>query len=149
MRGAQFRSWRRSGLSGGAARAMLMSLPLCLAAGAAVAQTRPPAYEFSPPPSESANRVYGVNRTTGEVSACQYERPEGNLLGITRCFRQGEGAGVQKPGTYLLVPTRFAGETGIFRVNQDSGEMSICFVREVNPQGGSTEPMVLCTPQAK
>ncbi|MFG1395499.1 hypothetical protein [Roseixanthobacter pseudopolyaromaticivorans] len=129
----------------------------CLSAGAlcgtaALAQTGPGAgnYAFEAPPSAQANRVYSVNRQTGEVSACQFERPDSALVGITRCFPKGEGAGAQKAGVYSLVSARFAGETGIFRVNADTGEMSVCYVRDVPKSGGGgAEPMVLCTPQAK
>lgn len=125
---------------------------------AAGAQTAPGAgnFAFEAPPSVQANRVYSVNRQTGEVSACQFERPDSALVGITRCFPKGEGAGAQKAGAYSLVSARFAGETGIFRVNADTGEMSVCYVRDVPKSGagggaggGGGEPMVLCTPQAK
>jgi hypothetical protein len=119
---------------------------------AAWAQTAPGAgnFAFEAPPSVQANRVYSVNRQTGEVSACQFERPDSALVGITRCFPKGEGAGAQKAGAYSLVSARFAGETGIFRVNADTGEMSVCYVRDVPKSGGGGgEPMVLCTPQAK
>ncbi|MFG1464402.1 hypothetical protein V5F77_16040 [Xanthobacter sp. DSM 24535] len=126
----------------------------CLSAGllvvdAAFAQT-PGNFSFGAPPSAQANRLYSVNHQTGEVSACQFERPDSALVGITRCFPKGEGAGAQKPGTYELVSTRFAGETGIFRVNAETGEMSVCYVRDVPKSGGgAAEPMVLCTPSAK
>lgn len=106
-------------------------------------------YGFAAPPSAQANRVYSVNRRTGEVSACQFERPEGSNIGITRCFAQGEGAGTQKPGTYALVSTHYAGETGIFRANEETGEMSICYVREIAQGGGAPVPTILCTPQAR
>jgi len=106
-------------------------------------------YGFAAPPSAEANRVYGVNRKTGEVSVCQFERPEGSFVGITRCFGQGEGAGAQKPGRYELVPTRYAGETGIFRVDHETGQMSICYVRETPQSDGKVESVVLCTAPAK
>ncbi|MFG1418476.1 hypothetical protein V5F38_11275 [Xanthobacter sp. V0B-10] len=107
------------------------------------------AYDFAAPPSAEANRVYGVGRKTGEVSACQFERPAGSSVGVTRCFAQGEGAGTQKAGRYGLVSTHYAGETGVFRVNYETGEMSICYVRDLPKADGKTEPTVLCTPQAR
>lgn len=120
--------------------------------GAALAQPAPPAqgaYEFAAPPSAQANRVYGLNRQTGEMNVCQFERPEGSAVGITHCFAQGEGAGPQKAGSYALAPTHYEGETGIFRVNRDTGEMSICYVRETaRPQGG-TDSSLVCTPAAR
>ena len=121
-------------------------------AGGALAQPAPAAqgaYEFAAPPSAQANRVYGLNRQTGEMNVCQFERPEGSAVGITHCFAQGEGAGPQKAGSYALAPTHYEGETGIFRVNRDTGEMSICYVRETaRPQGGADSSLV-CTPAAR
>ncbi len=134
----------------GPARGGLLATALLLAgvAGAA-AQEAKPGYDFAAPPSNQANRVFSVNRTTGEMSACQFERPDSALVGVTRCFKRGEGAGVQKPGNYRLVSTNFSGETGIFRANSDTGELSICYVRDVPKSGGGTEPAILCTPAAK
>ncbi len=106
-------------------------------------------YSFAAPPSAEANRIYGVNQRTGEMSVCQFERPDGNMVGITRCFPKGEGAGAQAEGDYALVPTHYAGETGIFRVNRATGEMSICYVRELNDANGKPETRLLCTPPAK
>lgn len=105
-------------------------------------------FDFAAPPSAEANRVYGVNRKTGDVSACQFERPAGSSVGVTRCFAQGEGAGAQKAGRYGLMSTHYAGETGVFRVNYETGEMSICYVRDLPKADGKVEPTVLCTPQA-
>lgn len=106
-------------------------------------------YEFAAPPSQQANRVYGVNRQTGEMNVCQFERPNGASVGVTFCFPQGEGAGPQKAGSYALVPTRFEGETGIFRVNRETGEMSICYVRETPRAVGGTDSSLVCTPAAR
>lgn len=117
--------------------------------GAPAARAAETLFDFAAPPSAEANRVYGVNRKTGEMSACQFERPEGSNVGITRCFAQSEGAGVQKDGDYALVPTRYAGETGIFRVNRDTGEMSICYVREQPGGSGAAQSLILCTPAAR
>lgn len=115
----------------------------------ATAQETKAGFDFGAPPSNQANRVFSVNRVTGEMSACQFERPDSALVGVTRCFARGEGAGAQKPGNYRLVATNFSGETGIFRANADTGEMSICYVRDVPKAGGGTEPAILCTPAAK
>lgn len=119
-------------------------------APAAGAQPAPgPGYEFAAPPSVQANRVYGVNRQTGEMNVCQFERPNGSSVGVTFCFPQGEGAGPQKQGSYGLQPTRYEGETGIFRVNRDTGEMSICYVRETARTAGGTDSSLVCTPAAR
>ncbi|MFG1401036.1 hypothetical protein [Xanthobacter sediminis] len=134
---------RRAGVTALAAAGFLLA-----AATAAPAQSFG-AFDFAAPPSAEANRVYGVSRKTGEVSACQFERPAGSSVGVTRCFAQGEGAGTQKAGRYGLVSTHYAGETGVFRVNYETGEMSICYVRDLPKPDGKTEPTVLCTPQSR
>lgn len=102
-------------------------------------------FVFGSPPSAQANRVYSVNVRTGEVSACQFERPEGSLVGVTRCFRRDASAGPGASGAYDMVTTRYSGETGIFRVNVQTGQMSICYVRDMPKDGGGVEPAVVCT----
>lgn len=131
------------------ARGVLLGLLGGLAVAPAAQAQQQGAFSFAAPPSEKANRVYSVNRQTGEMSACQFERPDSGLVGITRCFAKGDGAGAQANGAYSLVSTGFAGETGVFRVNSNTGEMSICYVRDVPKSGGGNEPKILCTPQAK
>ncbi len=96
------------------------------------------AYDFTPAPQTDLNRIYRIDRATGEVSACQYGLQEGSV-GATLCFGPGEGAGHQPPGDYALVASRHEREGGVFRVNVRSGEMSICYV---------FESKVVCTPQA-
>jgi hypothetical protein len=100
-------------------------------------------YDFAPAPQTDLNRVYRVDRLTGEVTSCQYGLQEGTV-GATLCFGAGEGAGPQAPGEYALVPSRHVREAGIFRVNGRTGEMSICYVLEevvvCTPQGGPPAP---------
>lgn len=142
---ASFRHGRAARGAGTALAAAGFALAAATAAGA---QTFG-AFDFAAPPSAEANRVYSVSRKTGEVSACQFERPADSAVGVTRCFAQGEGAGAQKAGRYGLVSTHYAGETGVFRVNYETGEMSICYVRDLPKADGKPEPTVLCTPQGK
>ena len=108
-----------------------------------------PAYGFRSPPSAQANRIYSVNSATGEMSACQFERPEGSLIGVTKCFAKDASAGAQKAGAYELMSTLYSGETGVFRVDRNTGEMSVCYVRDMPKNGGGTEATVVCTPPAK
>ncbi|MGF7051028.1 hypothetical protein GGC47_000188 [Bosea sp. OAE752] len=96
-------------------------------------------FEFAPAPQNDLNRVYRIERATGEVGACQFQLKEGGV-GITICFPAGEGAGPQTPGEYGLMPSRHEKEGGIFRVNLRTGEMSICYV---------FDDKTVCTPQAK
>ncbi|MBS7541304.1 hypothetical protein [Ancylobacter lacus] len=110
-----------------------------------------PAFDFASPPSAQANRLYSVNAATGEVSACQFERPEGSLVGVTRCFARDASAGPQTTqGGFALMSTHYSGETGVFRVNTVTGEMSVCYVRDMpRSGGGAPEPSVVCTPPTK
>ncbi|MDJ1159828.1 hypothetical protein QNA08_16535 [Chelatococcus sp. SYSU_G07232] len=107
---------------------------LVCAAPAAASQ-----YDFVPAPQIDLNRIYRIDRVTGEVGACQYGLKDGTI-GVTFCFPVGEGAGKQEPGEYGLVPSKHAREAGVFRVNYRTGEMSVCYV--LNGE------VVVCTPQA-
>jgi hypothetical protein len=94
-------------------------------------------FEFVPAPQTDLNRIYRIDRVTGEVSSCQYGLQEGTV-GATLCFGAGDGATAQAPGEYGLVSSRHEREGGVFRVNYRSGEMSICYV---------FDEKVVCTPQ--
>src|ERR687889_2639009 len=94
-------------------------------------------YDFVPAPQTDLNRIYRIDRITGEVSSCQYGLQEGTV-GVTLCFGPGEGGGAQAPGEYGLVASRHEREGGVFRVNYRTGEMSVCYVYEEK---------VVCTPQ--
>lgn len=116
-------------------RRLIAVLGLC----AAPAMAQAGVFEFAPAPQNDLNRVYRVDRSTGEVGACQFQLKEGGV-GITICFPAGEGAGPQPAGEYGLMPSRHEREGGIFRVNLRTGEMSICYV---------FDDKVVCTPQSK
>lgn len=105
---------------------------------AAVALAGAAPFDFVPAPQTDLNRVYRLDRVTGEVSACQYGLKEGTI-GVTFCYAPGEGAGKQVPGEYGLIASRHERESGVFRVNFRSGEMSVCYV---------FDERVVCTPQA-
>ncbi|GAB4068346.1 hypothetical protein GCM10028812_26100 [Ancylobacter sonchi] len=143
------------------ALAAALGLPLAMMTGGfALAQgastspaPTPPAdgagYVFGSPPSVQANRLYSVNTHTGEVSACQFERPEGSVVGVTRCFPRDASAGPGESGIYDMVSTRYSGETGVFRVNVKTGAMSVCYVRDMPKEGGGVEAAVVCTAPAR
>ena len=121
-------------------RLALASLPMAmilLAGGhAATAQE----YRFLPGPQIDLNRIYRVNRLTGEMGACQYAIKEGSV-GVALCYPAGEGGGPQPvPGDYDLVASNHEREGGIFRVNTRTGEASVCYVMAER---------VVCTPQAR
>lgn len=107
----------------------------------APAAARAANYEFLAAPQTDLNRVFRLDKATGEVGACQYGLKEGASIGVTLCYPAGEGA---KPGVfseYALVASHHSGEGGVFRVDLRSGMMSICFVLN--------ESSVVCTPPAK
>src|SRR3954471_8614368 len=117
----------------GSAALILAVLALGGLSGPALAAS----YDFVPAPQTDLNRIYRIDRITGEVSSCQYGLQEGTV-GATLCFGGGEGAGAQPPGEYGLVASRHEREGGVFRVNYRTGQMSICYV---------FDERVVCTPQ--
>jgi hypothetical protein len=120
----------RDGKFGAAVVATAAMLAACLSAQAA-------SYDFVPAPQTDLNRIYRVDKYSGEVSSCQYGLREGSV-GATLCFGAGEGAGPQLPGEYGIVASRHEREGGVFRVNFRTGEMSVCYV---------FDEKVVCTPQ--
>lgn len=107
-----------------------------LAAAPAAAAT----YEFLAAPETDLNRVYRLDRATGEIGACQYGLQEGSAVGVTLCYPPGEGAKAQAPSEYSLIASRHEREGGVFRVDLRNGAMSICYV---------LNEAVVCTPPAK
>lgn len=100
-------------------------------------------YEFLAAPETDLNRVYRLDRATGEIGACQYGLAKDSAgVGVTLCYPPGDGAKAGSFSEYSLVSSRHTGEGGVFRVDLRSGMMSICFVQEQS----ST---VVCTPPAK
>ena len=113
----------------------VLSAGLCLASVALAAGS----YDFAAAPATDLNRVYRVDRLTGEMGACQYGLQEGTI-GVTICYPPGEGGGPQAPGEYTIVASHHDRESGVFRLNLRTGEMSNCYV---------LEEKVVCTPAAK
>jgi hypothetical protein len=96
-------------------------------------------YEFLAAPETHLNRVYRLDRVSGEIGACQYGLKEASI-GVTLCYPPGEGAGPQTPSEYSLISSRHEREGGIFRIDMHTGNMSICYV---------LNEAVVCTPPAK
>ena len=96
-------------------------------------------YEFLAAPETDLNRVYRLDKATGEMGACQYGLSEGTV-GATLCYPPGEGAGPQSQSEYALIASRHDREGGVFRVDVRTGMMSICYVLNAS---------VVCTPPAK
>lgn len=116
-------------------RAALLGLLLVGAPGLATAGQ----FDFVPAPQTDLNRIYRIDRVTGEVGACQYGQKEGTF-GVTLCFPPGEGASKQEPSEYGLVASRHEREGGVFRVDMRTGAMSVCYV---------FDERVVCTPPEK
>ena len=91
-------------------------------------------FEFRAAPQKNLNRVYRVDKFTGEMGACEYGLTPGktevaaDALGVTLCYPAGEGAGKQVPSDYGLMSSSHDDEQGVFRVDLHTGAMSICFV---------------------
>ncbi len=119
----------------GAVAVAICILTMICAAEAALAAN----YVFLSAPEIDLNRVYRLDSATGEVGACQYGLKEGTI-GVTLCYAPGEGAGPQPPSDYSLVASHHEHEGGVFRVDQRTGMISICYV---------LNEAVVCTPQAR
>jgi hypothetical protein len=128
------------------ARPILPVAPrLGLVLGLACGLTAAPAwaannYDFLAAPQIDLNRIFRVDKSTGEVGACQFGLKEGSPVGVTLCYPPGQGAGPQTPSDYTLVASRHEHEAGAWRVDLRTGQMSICYV---------LDDAVVCTPPAK
>ncbi len=114
----------------------LSLVALLLTAGAAQAAN----YDFLAAPETDLNRVYRLDKATGEIGACQYGLKDGGSVGVTLCYPPGENAGAQAPSDYALIASRHEREGGVFRVDLRTGMMSICYV---------LNDAVVCTPPGK
>ncbi len=65
-------------------------LGLCAAGSSALAGS----YEFLAAPAIDLNRIYRLDKATGEIGACQYGLKDGTI-GVTLCYPAGEGATAQ------------------------------------------------------
>ncbi|HXW70677.1 MAG TPA: hypothetical protein VEK34_04430 [Methylocella sp.] len=112
------------------------------AAGLIPLNARAANYEFLAAPETDLNLVYHLDRSTGEVGACQYGLKSSSPVGVTLCYPSGEGAGPQPPSEYSLVASHHQREGGVFRVDLKTGMMSVCYV-------SNEADAVVCTPPAK
>ncbi len=113
----------------------LVAISACCVSGAAAIGAAS-TYDFLAAPETDLNRVYRLDKATGEIGACQYGLKEGTI-GVTLCYPPGEGANAQAQSEYGLVASRHDREGGVFRVDLRSGAMSICYV---------LNDSVVCTP---
>ena len=97
-------------------------------------------YDFLAAPQIDLNRIFRLDKGTGEIGACQYGLKEGAPVGVTLCYPPGQGAGPQGYSDYALVASHHEQEAGVWRVDQRTGAMSICYVLNES---------VVCTPPAK
>jgi hypothetical protein len=86
-------------------------------------------YAFAPAPTTSLNRLYRVDRISGEVIACQFAIDDKAPNGLTLCYPASDGAKAGTAGDYALIASNHQQEAGIFRVNRRTGDVSICYVR--------------------
>ena len=98
-------------------------------------------FQFAPAPQQDLNRIYRIDRLSGEVIACQFAVKDDSPIGLTLCYPAGEGARGGEAGDYGLIASSHRQESGIFRFNRRNGAISICYVRE--------DQEVVCTPPAK
>ena len=139
-------------------REALCALSAMLAVCAAVADAAPQ-YDFLPAPQINLSLLYRLDKTTGEVTACQYGHDPGKTevapgaYGITVCYRGGDGASKQEPGDYALIASRHEQEGGVFRVNYRTGAVSVCYLYFQREKQGEKEfiadQYVVCTAPVK
>ncbi len=125
--------------------ARTLALPTSLALAGALAIPAVPAlaagnYDFLAAPQIDLNRIFRLDKATGEIGACQYGLKTGATVGVTLCYPPGQGAGPQGSSDYALVASHHEQEAGVWRVDQRTGTMSICYV---------LNDAVVCTPPAK
>ena len=126
-------------------RASSGPLRLVILAATAVAMSCPARaagnFDFLSSPENDLNRIYRLDKSTGEVGACQYGIKEGaSTVGVTLCYQPGQGAGPQGASDYALVASHHQQESGVWRVDLRTGMMSICYV---------LSEAVVCTPPGK
>lgn len=87
-------------------------------------------FAFLAPPKQDMLRLYWLNKSTGQVGACHYETSKDKKqIGKTDCKPSGQGAGAIGSGRYDLKTSNHKTEGSVFRVNIDTGDISICWVR--------------------
>ena len=82
----------------------LVAISACCVSGAAAIGAAS-TYDFLAAPETDLNRVYRLDKATGEIGACQYGLKEGTI-GVTLCYPPGEGANAQAQSEYGLVASR-------------------------------------------
>ncbi|MEM9050073.1 MAG: hypothetical protein AAGC92_15290 [Pseudomonadota bacterium] len=108
-------------------RPALIALALAAFAGPAGAQeTVSPAWQILAPPSAEWNIVYRLNRSSGEITGCAYiERAAGN---VTTCYPAMDHARGGDPGPYTLAASNNSTVISVYRLNERTGEISLCWV---------------------
>ena len=117
--------------------ALVLATVLAVPAGSASAAGN---YDFLAAPQIDLNRIFRLDKATGEIGACQYGLKTGATVGVTLCYPSGQGAGPQGSSDYALIASHHEQEAGVWRVDQRTGTMSICYV---------LNDAVVCTPPAK
>jgi len=108
-------------------------------------------YAFLPAPQINLSLLYRLDRLTGEVIACQFARTPGKAeigpgaFGVTSCYRAGEGSVGQQPGDYDLISSRHEQEGGVFRVDNRTGAVSVCYLYFQREKEAVTDQYVVCT----
>jgi hypothetical protein len=131
---------------------LLVAATLCALATSASAGER---FEFLTAPQIDLSLLYRLDTFTGDVIACQYARTPGKTdiepgaFGVTQCYRSGDGANKQPPGQYGLIASRHEQEGGVFRVDYNTGAVSICYLFVQREKQGErelvTDQYVVCT----
>src|SRR5579871_76456 len=71
-------------------------LSIAMFGACALTTARADNFEFLASPGTNSNTMYRVNQVTGEMGACQFK--PGGSVGMTSCFKTGEGTGSSEKG---------------------------------------------------
>lgn len=107
------------------------ALPILVVPAGGSLAAEDPKFTFLSPPNEDLLRLYWLNNKTGQLGACDYAASKDKAqIGSTKCWPQGQGAGPLGSGRYDLKASNHKKEGSVFRVNVDTGHISICWVRD-------------------
>ena len=135
---------------------VIVAAALLAASGICAASER---FDFLAAPQINLSLLYRLDRLTGEVIACQFAHNPGKTdvgpggYGVTACYRGGDGSSGQPAGDYALVASRHEQEGGVFRVDNRTGAISICYLYFQREKQGDRETVadqyVVCTTPLK
>lgn len=120
------RTWYNPAIRAG----VLAGSIVTLAAAPSQAEAEDAKFAFMAPAHTEDLKLFWLNKTTGQMGACNYKAAEDkDAIGTTRCYPAGNGGGPLGPGRYDLKVSNHKTDYSVFRVNVDTGDISICWLK--------------------